>query len=177
MVGLVKSERGAILVQIALMLPILMIIVVGAFEIWKIVNIKQALNEAAYEGVRVIAMHPNLPDAGRAAEALTRRYALRNPIVARAVESYGGTLDVIVRVGGRPLYGECEINRCWCGDAVEVAVYLSNYRVGQDLRGGRAVGPQTGWFSFLGLAGTLTASAPGRVLCETWRDPPFVPCD
>ena len=62
MARLVKSRRGAVTVQVALFLPILIVILVGAFEFWKVQYLQQVLNDAAYQGVRLLVSQANAPE-------------------------------------------------------------------------------------------------------------------
>ena len=58
MVALVKDKRGAILVQAILFLPILVLIVVGSFEVWKAISVKQSLHSGTYQAVRYLSLNP-----------------------------------------------------------------------------------------------------------------------
>ena len=61
MASLVKEKRGAVTVQVALFLPILIIILIGAFEVWKVMYLQQVLNDAAYQGVRLMVTQAVAP--------------------------------------------------------------------------------------------------------------------
>ncbi len=74
------KERGAVLIQFALFLPILIVFLMGAFEIWKVLYIKQSLNDAAYQGIRLLCMQPRDGIAGQA-DALMRRTRWQNTFV------------------------------------------------------------------------------------------------
>ena len=60
MVALVKDKRGAILVQAILFLPILILIVVGSFEVWKAISVKQSLHSGTYQATRYLSLNPVL---------------------------------------------------------------------------------------------------------------------
>jgi Flp pilus assembly protein TadG len=65
------SERGAAIIEVALTLPLLLLVSVGIFEFGRAYQTSQILTNAAREGAR-IAVLPN-PVAG-AAEARVREY-------------------------------------------------------------------------------------------------------
>ncbi|MBI3943812.1 MAG: pilus assembly protein [Chloroflexi bacterium] len=55
-----NSQRGAYLVQFAVLLPVLLISVVGGFEVWKIVSLKTSLHNGVYQSARYLALNaPN----------------------------------------------------------------------------------------------------------------------
>lgn len=63
------SERGAELIEVALTLPLLLLVAVGIFEFGRAYQTQQVLTNAAREGARV-AVLPNQP-AGAAATRVT----------------------------------------------------------------------------------------------------------
>mgnify|MGYP005841702921 CR=1 FL=1 len=81
-----SRERGAISIQVALFLPILVIILIGGIEVWKVLYLQEVLNDAAYQGVRLFAMQPDhiSPDGSPIplqVEALVKRYVASNPFI------------------------------------------------------------------------------------------------
>lgn len=58
MVALVRDKRGAILVQAILFLPIFILIVVGSFEVWKVMSVKQSLTSGTSEAARYLSFNP-----------------------------------------------------------------------------------------------------------------------
>ncbi|MDQ4501879.1 TadE/TadG family type IV pilus assembly protein [Sinomonas sp. ASV322] len=52
-----KRERGAIAVEFALVVPLLLLIIVGIVEFSRIYNVQITLNQAAREGARAMAVH------------------------------------------------------------------------------------------------------------------------
>jgi Flp pilus assembly protein TadG len=149
MVGLVDGKRGAVTVQFALFLPILVIILIGAFEIWKILYVKDTLNDAAYQGVRLLCMQPNREAIEVQTEALLRRSVAVNSLVGNRAYD--------------PQILEVDLDyRGYCGEEIYVTLKL-NWTVGASEGWGR---PSGGWLTFLGRSGRLTSQATGWVLCE-----------
>lgn len=60
-----SSERGAVAVEMALLLPILLLMVLGTIEFGRALNAQITLTHAAREGVRVMAITGD-PAAGQA---------------------------------------------------------------------------------------------------------------
>ena len=56
MAAFLKDRRGAVAIQVVLLLPILIIIIIGAYEVWKILYVRQTLNDAAYQAVRLLVL-------------------------------------------------------------------------------------------------------------------------
>lgn len=54
--GLKPSERGAVAVEMAILLPILLLMVLGIIEFGRALNAQITLTNAAREGVRVMAI-------------------------------------------------------------------------------------------------------------------------
>lgn len=159
MVADVSKKRGAVAVQVAIMLPILVIIMIGAFELWKVLYMQQVLNDAAYQGVRLLCMQPAHGDTTIEVEQLVRRYVSQAPFADPALHTNPCDEDL--------LYVSVDAFPGRCGSGVSVSVDMQ-WRVGQPnwTRGG---GSGT-WLPFLGLAGTMTGSAEGVVLCERRDD-------
>jgi Flp pilus assembly protein TadG len=65
-VGRAKDERGAALVEMAVILPVLLLLVFGLIEFSRAFNAKAVVTHASREGVRVLAI---TGDAGQGAEA------------------------------------------------------------------------------------------------------------
>jgi len=159
-----KDKRGTVAIQVALILPILIIIVVGAFEVWKILYVKQTLNDAVYQGVRLLAMRPNHPGIAREAEALVRRSASRNQFVGdEALTTIPPLFEVLVNDGG---------GKCFSGDPYEplkpgsVSITVTyRWTLGKGLVGWAF--PEGSFLGFMQLPDLkMSASAGGPVLCE-----------
>ncbi|MEC5199154.1 Flp pilus assembly protein TadG [Arthrobacter sp. PL16] len=65
-------ERGAVALEMALVLPVLLLILVGILEFGRVMNVQVSLTQAAREGARHAAIHYddgtlNLPGAALAA--------------------------------------------------------------------------------------------------------------
>ena len=178
-----ENERGAVSIQIALFLPILVIILIGGVEVWKVLYVQQVLNDAAYQGVRLLCMQPNhdpatrypgstLPPIPAQVEALVERYVASNPFVSAFCNTQPGGLSAALSVRLSPAYvpDRWEFWAPGCGQTMAVVVSLTWY-VGR----GWTQGPtdwsqdpdvQGPWLPFLNTYGVLTGRAEGVVLCE-----------
>jgi len=156
MVALLEEKRGAITVQVALFLPILILIVLGGFEVWKVLYMQQLLNDAAYQGVRVLALQPKKEDTPLQVEAMVRRYIAEAPFVDPALKANPDNRDL--------LHVTVNVGNFRCGDPIslEIALY---WKVGQEW-----LGNPSGWLSFLKMRGWLKARAEGVILCERQED-------
>lgn len=65
----VGGRRGTVLVETAVVMPILLVLFLGVFEFGRILMIKQMITNAAREGARVAAI--NLDDSGALSSAQT----------------------------------------------------------------------------------------------------------
>nr|WP_239579840.1 TadE family protein [Microlunatus panaciterrae] len=63
-----RSERGAAVVEFALIVPMLLLLVLGIAEFGRAYNIQTTLSGAAREGVRVMALNNNVAAAKTAAK-------------------------------------------------------------------------------------------------------------
>lgn len=63
-----RSERGAVAVEFAILLPLLVMIVLGIMEFGRAYNAQISLTNAAREGVRVMAVSNNQASARTAAK-------------------------------------------------------------------------------------------------------------
>ncbi|MBC7236406.1 MAG: pilus assembly protein [Chloroflexi bacterium] len=160
-----KSERGAVAIQIALMLPVLIIILLGGYELLKVLYLQQVLNDAAYQGARLVSMQPlaNVEVDGQElevvelAEKMIRRYVSRAAFVSpelRADPDDRRHLQVYILTSGG-----------YCGERVEVIVAMP-WIVGREW----GLGVAGEWLPFLGRGGSLMGKAVGWVLCETQSD-------
>lgn len=67
-----KKERGAVAVEMAIVLPVLLLLVIGIMEFGRALNVQVSLTQAAREGARHAAIHyddGSLDVAGTAATA------------------------------------------------------------------------------------------------------------
>ena len=160
MVGRLTDERGAIAVQMALILPIMVIIMIGAFEVWKVLYMQQVLNDAAYEGVRLLAMQPEHPGARIRAIRLVERYVARAPFVPEEVREAPHMLDVVT------LPGSDDDIPAYCGDPVAIDITM-DWFVGL---GVVSPGTRSEWMSFLGRMAVIRGHAEGVVICERESD-------
>ena len=98
----VGSRRGSILLQFAMIVPILIVVALMAWEIWQVVAVKKAVHMAAYQAARYIASNPKMlqVDPGQVKENAGRLVVenlRRNPIVGERV----GDLSIdISELGG-----------------------------------------------------------------------------
>jgi hypothetical protein len=151
MVDVVKRERGAVTIQVALFLPILFIVLLGTFELWKVLYVRQTLSDAAAQGMRLISLQSNVYGIQDEAEALMRRAVAQNGLVGpRALDPE--QLEVRIYTTRH------------CDDQVQIALGLQ-WTVGSEF--GR---PDNGWLPFIGHTGTLQFISVGVVTCDGSRN-------
>lgn len=54
-----RNERGAVAVEMAVLLPLLLLILIGTMEFARVFNVQNSLTQAAREGARHAAIHYN----------------------------------------------------------------------------------------------------------------------
>jgi Flp pilus assembly protein TadG len=67
-----QKERGAVAVEMAIVLPLLLLILIGTMEFGRVFNVQNSLTQAAREGARYAAIYyskPNLDVEGTALAA------------------------------------------------------------------------------------------------------------
>lgn len=52
-----RKERGAVAVEMAIVLPLLLVILIGIIEFGRVLNVQVSLSQAAREGARYAAIH------------------------------------------------------------------------------------------------------------------------
>lgn len=52
------DQRGAILIQSLLILPLFILVAFGGFEVWKILSIRHSLHAATYQATRYLSLNP-----------------------------------------------------------------------------------------------------------------------
>lgn len=52
-----RKERGAVAIEMAILLPLLLLILIGIIEFGRVLNIQVSLTQAAREGARYAAVH------------------------------------------------------------------------------------------------------------------------
>jgi Flp pilus assembly protein TadG len=75
------NEHGAVAVEFALILPLLLLIIFGTIDFGRMWNMQIALTQAAREGVRVLAL------GGSTADATTRTRDAAFPVTGVAITS------------------------------------------------------------------------------------------
>ncbi|MCX2748194.1 pilus assembly protein [Arthrobacter sp. MI7-26] len=65
-----QKERGAVAVELAIVLPLLLLILIGIIEFGRVLNVQVSLTQAAREGARYAAIHykDSNPDVTGAAQ-------------------------------------------------------------------------------------------------------------
>ena len=59
------NESGSALVETAVAMPVILLLVFGAFQLLLIVSVRSLLEQAAYEGGRTLAVHDDMAKAAR----------------------------------------------------------------------------------------------------------------
>ncbi len=75
-----KSERGSVVIELALVMPLLMLLFMGIAEFGRIFMIQQMLINAAREGARVGAINLDDTEALADAENVARDYLTRSGV-------------------------------------------------------------------------------------------------
>ncbi len=144
MAAFLRDRRGAVAIQVVLLLPILIIIIIGAYEVWKVLYVRQTLNDAVYQAVRLIVLQPydknTFSSTSVQAENLVRRYVDTNRFMDPA------DLTVTVTVPVWPV----------CGEEVVVDATLQ-WVIGEDW--GRHQ-----WIPFLGRPQQMRVRATGQIM-------------
>jgi len=91
-----KNERGSSLIEVALTLPLLLLVTAGIFEFGRAYQVQQVLTNAVREGARV-AVLPNQPSG--TAETRTRLYLVGGQLPAAADATISVTATTI-SIGG-----------------------------------------------------------------------------
>jgi hypothetical protein len=60
---IISTERGSVMLELALVLPLLLILISGIIQFGFILNAKIAVNSASYEGARAATLHVNPEEA------------------------------------------------------------------------------------------------------------------
>ncbi len=145
MAAFLKDRRGAVAIQVVLLLPILIIIIIGAYEVWKILYVRQTLNDAAYQAVRLLVLQPyewdTFTSTNVQAENLVRRYVDSNRFIDPADLTVNVTMDSVLPV---------------CGKEIRVDITL-DWVIGENW--GRHQ-----WIPFLGRSYQMTVRAAGPIM-------------
>jgi len=56
-----RDERGAVLVQTLLILPILILAVLGGYTVWKVAFVRHSLRSGTYQATRYLCLNPVAP--------------------------------------------------------------------------------------------------------------------
>jgi len=91
------SDRGAVAVEFALVLPLLLILIFGIIDFGRMLNAKITLTEAAREGARATALVGRDAGADRARTAADG-FAINDPDVQSCPPSAGQDDDAVVTV-------------------------------------------------------------------------------
>ena len=71
-----RKERGAVAVEMAIVLPLLLVILVGIIEFGRVLNVQVSLSQAAHEGARYAAIHYDDASPNVSGAALGKRPSL-----------------------------------------------------------------------------------------------------
>ncbi len=158
MVGFVEDKRGAVAIQVALFIPILIIILLGAYELWKVLYMQQVVNDAAYQGARLMTMQPLGKDReGNSteiiAEQMIRRYISQAALADPALRENPG--DPRLKVMFQSEHGP------FCGSHILVHVEMP-WTVGREW----GVSANSSWLPFMGFTWMMHGRAEGWILCE-----------
>jgi len=107
-----RDERGDAIIQFVLVLPIFIILVFGSYEIWKLVHIKQTLEDATIEAARYLSVEGHYLDSFPADWESRARFIIaqelaNEPILQDELGSVKLTVTVESRLGGRASEPDC----------------------------------------------------------------------
>src|SRR5690349_17078021 len=83
-------DRGATAVEVALLMPIVLILVMGIVDFGRLLNAKITLTQAAREGVRVVALNKSNP-TGKAINAATGLDGVSASVIVSCPAGSAGT--------------------------------------------------------------------------------------
>ena len=102
-----KDERGASTLEVAILLPLAILLVVGGFEIWKLMMLKRALYIGAYQSARYFANYERSPFMGVSErETRARRFILSELEGTRLYSADMPLEKVTVRLDAQGLRGK-----------------------------------------------------------------------
>jgi Flp pilus assembly protein TadG len=120
-----NERRGASVVELALCLPIVMTIIVGAAETSRLVYVQQILTVAAHVGARSVACGGSAADASATIEQIASQRQLRsvNVSISPSTASPGELITVTVSADRRAnaLFGVVP----WLQGSVMVTVHVA----------------------------------------------------
>ena len=101
MAALLRDKKGATIVTYALLLPVFVLLVFGALQVWKVVSIKQSMHLGAYQAVRYLSNEGrNLPsdpeEWEKEAEKIARRIVARE--LAKGLAGGDANFDIVVHI-------------------------------------------------------------------------------
>jgi hypothetical protein len=116
-----KDKRGAILVQTVVILPILVLIVVGGFEVWKVMSVKEALTSGTSEAARYLSF--NHEGKNEAEEDIIYEGLLNNDLIDTTLLDPNDLAVYYYDASGRRI-GDPAILPCWAMFSVEAELTL-----------------------------------------------------
>ena len=119
-----QDERGDIIIQFVLVMPIFLIIIFGSYEIWKLVHLKQSLEAATVQATRYLSVEGpylgNYPyDWQELARLIVAEELANEQLLRDELASAGLKVAVDSQYGGRPA---CPDEDAWrASEAVRIA--------------------------------------------------------
>ena len=96
---MIRGERGQSLIEFALILPVLVIVLVGIFDLGRAVMLSEALNNAVREGTRYAIVHGTTSESPLGPATLTTPPAADNAattIVRRHTIGINSTITIVM---------------------------------------------------------------------------------
>lgn len=119
------NPKGQTLVEMAILLPLLLLLVMGIFEFGRAMYIKNTLTHAARAGARAAVVTPNIIDATNATCGTGGSNAKIYQTVCNNLYSGIDITDVTINVTRTDLNSSGTLDP---GDMAEVTVALNNFR-------------------------------------------------
>lgn len=119
------NRKGQTLVEMAILLPLLLLLVMGIFEFGRAMYIKNTLTHAARAGARTAVVTPNIVDATNATCGNAGNNATIYQTVCNNLYSGIDINDITINVTRTDLNSSGTLDP---GDMAEVTVALNNFR-------------------------------------------------
>jgi hypothetical protein len=72
-----RDERGAVLAQVLLLLPILALLVFGGYTVWRVGSVKHSLHSGTYQATRYLCLNPVDPPVPEIWEEVVMEFVTR----------------------------------------------------------------------------------------------------
>ena len=120
MATLVKDKKGTILVQTVVMLPLLILVVIGGFEVWKVMSVRQSLTSGTSEAARYLSFNPEGKD--EAEEEIIYKELSNNDLIGDTPLNPNDLVIKYYNASGGPINDPASLS---CGEKFSVKATLT----------------------------------------------------